>query len=498
MNSHNAAILVVDDNEISRYATAKTLTHAGYTVLEAPSGQEALDVVTNKKPALVLLDLQLPDINGYDVCRAIKNNPQTQHTIVVYLTSLYKTTEHKAQGLESGADAYLTHPVEPLELISTIQALLRFQEHELIHEVEAQQWISLFNAINNAVLLLDPEGRILRYNRAFQEIIDKDESEILGSYCYKIVHSNSPTFIEGCPLVRAKASRKQETLDLQIGHTWFEIRVDPIITPEGELLGFAHVMNDITQRIALNRELEYRVAERTAQLQEANRQLEAFSHTVSHDLKAPIRRINEYLALLDPDLRNKAESPIQEALEDIERNTRLMAEIIEGLHRLAHIEGLAVSKERLDLSGMIRSVYENLTTSEQRERITFTADALPPCDGNPILMRQVWQNLISNAIKFSAHQPHPQITITGTETPERVEYCIRDNGVGFDMAYADKLFTMFTKLHSGKEYEGQGIGLALCKQILAKHGGTIRAESKVGEGASFYISLPKEPARSVV
>jgi light-regulated signal transduction histidine kinase (bacteriophytochrome) len=142
-------------------------------------------------------------------------------------------------------------------------------------------------------------------------------------------------------------------------------------------------------------------------------------------------------------------------------------------------------------------VYESLTTSEQKNRITFTAESLPPCAGDPILIRQVWQNLISNAIKFSAHQNNPRISITGTETPEYVEYCIQDNGVGFDMRYANKLFTMFSKLHSGNSFEGQGIGLALCKEILAKHGGTIRADSKPGEGARFYITLPKTPERSL-
>ena len=497
MNTSDYTILVVDDNAISRYATAKTIQHAGYTVLEASSGREAIDITNARTPNLVVLDLQLPDISGYDVCKTIKTNPKTQHTIVVYLTSLYKTIEHKVQGLESGADAYLTHPVDPLELISTIQALLRFQEHERIHEAEAQQWITLFNALNDAVLLLDQEGRIVRYNQAFQNLVAKPDAEIIGNYCYQLVHSNSPTFIQDCPLFKAKKSLKRESLDLQVGPLWFEIRVDPIFTSEGELLGFAHVMSDITERKTLHQELEYRVAERTIQLQEANRQLEAFSHTVSHDLKAPIRRINEYLSLLDPEVRSKADQHIQESLQGIETNTRIMLDIIDGLHRLAHTEGLTVTKEALSVSDIIQSVYESLTTSEQKNRITFTAESLPPCAGDPILIRQVWQNLISNAIKFSAHQNNPRISITGTETPEYVEYCIQDNGVGFDMRYANKLFTMFSKLHSGNSFEGQGIGLALCKEILAKHGGTIRADSKPGEGARFYITLPKTPERSL-
>lgn len=491
MNSINSTILVVDDNDMSRYTTVKTVHRAGYKVLEASSGKAALEIINSEKPDLVLLDLQLPDINGYEVCKQIKTDPHTRHIIVIYLTSLYKNIEHKAQGLESGADAYLTHPVEPLELISTIQAMLRFQKHERIHEAEALQWIFLFNAVNDPVLLLDVEGKIVRYNQAFKKLVSKPDTEIMGEYCYKLVHTESGFPIDNCPLIKAKETLQRETLDLQIAQRWYEVRIDPIFSSEKALLGFAQVMTDITERKTLHKELERRVAERTDQLEEANQELKAFNHVVSHDLKAPVRRISDYLSLLDPTIRKNAEPQIQETLDYIEKNTHVMTEIIEGLYRLSHTDKVELSKEPISIGNIIQSVFDNLTSKEQKERIQFELDPLPDCYGDPILIRQVWQNLIGNAIKFTSHQTRPQIIVTGKQTEDAVEYCIRDNGIGFDMHYSDKLFTMFGKLNQGNGFEGQGIGLALCKKILAKHGGTIRAESKPGEGASFYISLPK-------
>ncbi len=496
MTTNHNIILVVDDNSLSRYTTVKILQHHGFTVLEAASGNDALEQVRTKKPNLVLLDLQLPDINGYEVCRIIKSDPQTRDIIVVYLTSLYLTVEHKAQGLDSGADADLTHAVEPLELISTIQALLRFQAHERLRNEEAQQWIILFNALNDAVLLLDPEGRIVRYNQAFQRLVAKPESEIRGKHCFELVHDDKQPPAD-CPLQGTKQTLQHALVDLQFGNRWFEIHVDPIFSTDKDVLGFAYVMNDITLRKTLHQELERRVEERTVQLKMANQELEDFTHTISHDLKAPIRRIRDYLSLLEPEVIQSAPLVLQQTLANIEKNVTASLTLIDGLQRLAHLEELVISKEHINMIELVKSVYETTATEDQKTHISFIIGDLPVCYGDPILVRQLWQNLISNAIKYSSKQPEPTITITAEETEGSVLYCIADNGIGFDMKYSDKLFTMFGRLHRDQDYEGLGIGLALCRKIIQRHGGTIWAESTPGEGSRFYISFPLEITRSL-
>ncbi|WP_304244057.1 ATP-binding protein [Gracilinema caldarium] len=490
MNQEFKTILIVDDNPGTRYATKKVLNSGGYTVLEAESGAEALEIVFSEKPNLLLLDLQLPDISGYEVCKQIKTNPFTQNIIVVYLTSLYLSVEHKAQGLDSGADAYLTHPVEPLELLSTIRALLRYQAQKQIHLQKSLQWETTFNALNDAVVILNQEGRIIQCNRVFSRLVKIPESEIIGQRCCPLLHKNSHG-IQDCPFEKVKNSKAGASYDILIENRWYEIRIDPIFGPEGEIINFAHVMTDITERKAMQTELERLVKLRTAELQSLNKELEAFGHIVSHDLKAPVRRIQDYISLLDSQTIERAESSIRETFQAIIKNVNTINGIIEGLQKLSHLENTGLSLETLDMNMIVRSVYDNLSAVKPQNHIYFELTPLHNTEGDPILIRQVWQNLISNAIKFTSRQEKPWISISSIDRGDHIEYCIQDNGIGFDNHHTSKLFTIFAKLQNDPNYEGTGIGLALAARIIARHGGQIWAEGVPDKGATFKFTLLK-------
>jgi PAS domain S-box-containing protein len=243
---NRTTILNVDDDDASRYAVSHILHQAGFEVIEAASGAEVLRLV-RENPDLVILDVNLPDISGLEVCRRIKADPATSLMPVLMLSATYRDDQARVKGLESGADGYLTHPVEPQVLISTVKAFLRIQQAEAELQAAAREWRTTFDAIGDAVCLLDGEGRMLRCNEAMTNLLGKPFDEIIGHTCWELVHGTSEP-IAGCPVVRMRESRRRETLVLPMGDRWVEVSADPLLDETGDLIGSVHIMADITER----------------------------------------------------------------------------------------------------------------------------------------------------------------------------------------------------------------------------------------------------------
>lgn len=237
----------------------------------------------------------------------------------------------------------------------------------------------------------------------------------------------------------------------------------------------------------LNAELEQRVIERTTQLEAANKELEAFSYSVSHDLRAPLRAIDGFTEILLREYSSKLDDEGKRICSIITGNSKKMGQLIDELLSLSRLGRTEIHFSSIDMKALTDSVYDELTTPEMRQRIDFQLGDLSKASGDSVLIRQVWMNLISNAIKFSSHRERPVISVTSREEEDRVVFCVKDNGAGFNMKYADKLFEVFQRLHSEKEFEGIGVGLSIVQRIVHQHGGKVWAEGEVDKGATFYF-----------
>ncbi|MCF8120138.1 MAG: HAMP domain-containing protein [Deltaproteobacteria bacterium] len=228
------------------------------------------------------------------------------------------------------------------------------------------------------------------------------------------------------------------------------------------------------------------------QLEASNKELEAFAYSVSHDLRAPLRAIDGYVDILKEDYHDRIDDEGRRIMGVVQREAERMGQLIDGLLTYSRLSRVEMSVSRIDMTTLARSVYHELTTPEDRERIDFQGDSLPPAMGDPTLIRQIWVNLIANAVKFSADRNRAVIKISGKTKENELIYTIEDNGAGFDMQYVDKLFHVFQRLHSSREFDGTGIGLANVQRAILRHGGRIWAHGEPDKGATFYFTLPRK------
>ena len=271
---------------------------------------------------------------------------------------------------------------------------------------------------------------------------------------------------------------------------WMWSKARAYADAEGKPYRMLGLQMDITRRkdaelevLRLNALLEKRIAERTKELLDANQDLEAYAYTVSHDLRAPLRAIDGYSAILDEELANSQNSEARNLLATIRQRTKFMNTLIEDLLELSRFSRHELQKQELDARQQVVSIIEELDDKERKA--TFEIGELPSYAADPVLMRQVWINLISNALKYSSKSAAPAIRV-GFEDGA---YFIEDNGAGFDMAHADNLFKVFSRLHDQKDYSGTGIGLAIVKRIIERHGGRVWATGEIGAGARFSFSF---------
>ncbi len=266
-----------------------------------------------------------------------------------------------------------------------------------------------------------------------------------------------------------------------------------VLGNDNEMQGVAYIM-DISERRRmeqelheLNRNLEVRVMQRTQELQLTNKELESFSYTVSHDLRAPLRAINGYARMLMEDYENKLEDEGKRLIEIIQGNAKKMGQLVDDLLEFSRMGKRSLNMGTVHLNDVVQDVIKEL--NDDNLNLHLDDQMLGTVQADPVLMHQVFQNLISNAIKYSSKKERPELWIGAMEEGSRKIYFVRDNGAGFDMAYYNKLFGVFNRLHRQEEFEGTGVGLAIVHRIVTRHGGKIWAEGKVGEGATFYFTL---------
>jgi signal transduction histidine kinase len=240
---------------------------------------------------------------------------------------------------------------------------------------------------------------------------------------------------------------------------------------------------------ALNATLEQRVSERTAELEAAHKELAALAYSIAHDVRAPLRAIHGFAHLLREDYAPHLDADARHAIQRISDNTLHMGQLLDDLLAFAHLSHAPLQKQPVDPGDPAREAWAELHPAYERRQVDLAIADLPWCQADPALLRRAWVNLLSNALKFTRTRAVARIEVGNQAGDGTPIYFVRDNGVGFDMQYEDKLFGLFQRLHRAKAYEGTGIGLAFTQRIVHRHGGRIWAEGAVGHGATFYFTL---------
>jgi signal transduction histidine kinase len=280
---------------------------------------------------------------------------------------------------------------------------------------------------------------------------------------------------------------------------WLQARGRVEGNAAGEAENFHGAVMDITARKEaeetvrkLNAELEERVEQRTAQLEAANKELEAFSYSVSHDLRAPLRAVDGFAQAMVEDYSDQLPEQGQRYLQTIRGGAQRMGALIDDLLTFSRLSRLPLSRQTVDVTRQVRETLEELDANERGAALDIRLADLPACEGDPALLKQVWINLLSNALKYTQKRDQAVVEIGAREEKGATVYFVRDNGTGFDMRYAGKLFGVFQRLHRAEEFEGTGVGLAIVQRIVHRHGGRIWADAAPDRGATFSFTLTGE------
>ncbi len=358
-------------------------------------------------------------------------------------------------------------------------------EKEIVERKRAEEEIkslAKFPAENpNPVLRVSGNGIVMYANEATQRRLP-DWGCTVGA--------EAPEFLREL-ITRAPSNQLQQILDVEYDRRVFALNLAPI--RDGNYVNL--YARDITGRKQaeeeirkLNAELEERVQQRTAQLEAANKELESFTYTVSHDLRAPLRHIEGFSRILEEDYTDILDDEGKRVFGIIITSARKMKALIDDLLAFSRLGRKGLSMSDVDMTKLVEEVFSELKSADQEVQLNL--HPLPTVYADRTLMRQVWINLVSNAIKFSFHQDISMIEIGSKVDNDQYLLYIKDNGAGFDMQYADKLFGVFQRLHSSEDFEGTGIGLSIVQRVIQRHGGRIWAEGNVGKGAAFYFTVP--------
>ncbi|MFL5343192.1 MAG: sensor histidine kinase [Hyalangium sp.] len=387
-----------------------------------------------------------------------------------------------------------------MSLIKDMDAVRREEEEKRRTE---QRFQLLVETAREGIWVLDPQGKTTYVNRFLTELLGYSAEEMLGKHVLSFMDE------EGRRAVEAGLQRRRQGISeiydgkfiRKDGATlWTSISGAPMYDENGQYSGSLATITDVTARRnaeeqvrQLNAELERRIAERTAQLEFSNRELEAFAYSVAHDLRSPLRGIASFSDALTEDCAGQLDEVGLDYLRRIRGGAQRMSELIDGILALSRVNRTALVASRCDLSAMARTIAEQLHQLQPERQVRFTLQAGLVEQGDPQLLRSVLENLLGNAWKFTRERPVAEIEFGAKEEQGVRRYFVKDNGAGFDMAYRDKLFGVFQRLHAQAEFEGNGVGLATVQRIIRRHGGRVWGEGQPGQGACFTFTLNELP-----
>ena len=488
-------ILIVDDNDALRYALARTLARYGFETMEAGSGQQAIELSGREQPDLVVLDVNLPDIHGFDVARRLKQNRETAAIPILHLSASSVQMEDRLEGLAAGADAYLVEPVEPGELVANIRALLRMRDAEAGLQRTSAMLTALVEASPIAIIVCDREQIVRMWNPAAERLFGWPEAERVGR-----------------PLASGRLFPDEVMSRLERGGSLasFETRcrrqdggerdVSIFGAPlyRSRMPGYAIMAEDISGRKAYERErAEILARERDARkdAEAANRLKDEFLATLSHELRTPLNAIMGWLSMLRKPVLDDAGRA--RAMDVIERNLRSQQQLVSDILEISQIirGRMRLEMRPVDVGEVVATAIDSVAPAAAAKRhVVVRTLPTAPCvvSGDAERLQQVFWNLLSNAVKYTGREGRIEVTVA--DRGSEVDVMVRDSGAGIDPAILPHIFDRFRQGESGptRSYGGLGLGLSIVRHLTEMHGGSVRAESEGPDrGAAFIVTLPR-------
>ncbi|MGC4036632.1 MAG: response regulator [Chitinophagaceae bacterium] len=516
-------ILIVDDKPENILPLRKLLSGHEYNVDAAESGEDALKKILKKSYALIILDVQMPGMDGFEVAEAISGYSKARDIPVIFLSAVNTEKRFIAKGYNSGAIDYLTKPVDPDILLLKVQNFCRLykQTRELneMHRALKEEMEIRKEAQNEATeKLLQLRSTIESMPQIAFTLTKEGAIEFVNDQ-WKIYAPNEHNFPSLHPddepggWFEAVQKGIPYSRELRLRHPvsneyrYHLLRMLPVVH-EHSIKNWVGTFTDIHEQKQANEILEVKIKERTKELQqtnialeESNKELEQFAYVTSHDLKEPLRKIQVFASLIRERISTGRADEVVSYADRVAGSSRRLSNLINDLLRYSR---LSVPDDfyKTDMNGLINSIIEDLELSIKETKTEIRIGQIPELEVIPRQMQQAFQNLISNAVKFGSGNKQPVIEIHSELVAEKNfsakamatgPYCritVSDNGIGFDQKYAEKIFVIFQRLNTYDKYEGTGIGLAIVRKIIERHNGIIMAKSIEGEGATFTIILP--------
>ncbi len=499
MSHPESLLLNINDNEANRYAVTRMLRAAGFQVLEGGTGAEALRLSSERRPDLVILDVKLPDLNGIEVCRRIKADPRTSGIAVLHLSANYIRTENKVEGLESGADGYLTQPVAPSELLATVRSLLRMRQAEEAARAAALEWKTTFDSLGDGVCLLDRGARVMRANPSFLSLLGAAGEQVLGRSFTELMHEASGS-VEALPPSCTGVLECRDEAVVRLGERWFRVAANPVERADGEVTGAVRILSDITS----HRELQEALRQRAADLAEADRRKDEFLAMLAHELRNPLAAIVNALHLAEATRSEDSES---KAMGVMVRQSQHMARMVDDLLDVSrfnrgHIE---LRRAQVDLRQVVQHSVDARRAAIEDKGLHLEVSLPGPgglwLNGDATRLEQVVSNLLDNARKYTESGGHVfvgvRVEAQGTG-PGQAVLRVRDTGIGMSPKLKARVFELFVQGEQqlDRSQGGLGIGLTLVRRLVELHGGSVTVHSEgEGKGSELEVRLPLE-ARS--
>jgi len=452
-------ILIAEDSSTQAAYLKRILEGQDFRVVVTHDGKEALAALRRHKPTLVITDIRMPEMNGYELCHHIRADEQLADLPLILLTEL-SDPEDVFKGLQCGADNFVTKPYDPSNLVARIEYLLANVNLGNREKVQTSMEVLL-------------AGR--------KHVITSDRAQILNLLLstYEAAVQKNRHLVE--------AQEELTRLNAKLGEKILERTANLTAEIADRKRAEAEVRK-------LNEELELRVRERTVELEAANRELEAFSFSVSHDLRSPLRAMNAFSRELREEFSSHLPAEGQHLLDRVISSAQRMKQLVDDLLRFSQLSRKSLSRQTVEIQPIVRGLIEELRAEHSEKPLDIRLADLPACFGDHSLLTQVFANLLSNAFKFTRHKAKAIIEIGYLNGATEGTYFVRDNGAGFDMQYAGKLFGVFQRLHGKEEFEGTGVGLSIVHRIIQRHGGRVWAQAEVEKGATFFFTVPAAPA----